>query len=76
MCVENKCAAYNFGTGLMGGDSDACTAGIQLTTNTDSSCGVKCDTGSGYAPQTGTVSCSSSANEGERNQLFVCVYVC
>ena len=36
MCVENKCAAYNFGTGLVGGDSDACTAGIQLTTNTDS----------------------------------------
>ena len=35
-CSENSCAAYSFGTGLVGGDADGCTDGDNvLNTHTN-----------------------------------------
>ena len=64
-CTESKCATYSFGAGLVAGDSDGCFAGIELTAHTDPSCTVKCDSGSGYGTQAGTIACANNANKGE-----------
>ena len=65
VCTESKCAAYSFGTGLVANETDGCSSGIQLTTNSDTSCAVKCDSTNGYVAQTGTITCSSTASEGD-----------
>ena len=61
-CVENSCAAYAFGAGVIGGDTDGCTDGISLTTSSDPSCTVKC--GVGYTGDATNVTCPSNASDG------------
>jgi len=56
---ENTCNAIDsFDSGVVGGDSDPCTTSTALTSVSDTSCNVKCDTG--YFGGTGTYQCSSS----------------
>jgi len=57
--AENNCAAYTFGTGVVSGDTDGCTADIVLSTHADNTCSVKCD--AGYVAQTGTITCAAAA---------------
>ena len=52
-----KCAAYTFATGVIGGDSNACTDGTAI--EQAKSCDVKC--GTGYVAQAGTVTCAAGA---------------
>ena len=61
-CAEHSCAAYAFGAGVIGGDTDGCTNGISLTTSSDPSCTVKC--GAGYTGDATTVTCASDAFDG------------
>ena len=50
---EITCSAIgSFGTGVVGGDSDACTTSTTLSAVSDASCAVKCDTG--YSGGSGT----------------------
>ena len=60
--VENSCAAYKFGVGVIEGYTDPCTDGISLTTSTDRSCTVKC--APGYTGDATTVTCASDAADG------------
>ena len=63
-CDENSCAQVgNLGTGVVGGDTDACTTTTVLTTSSDRTCNVKCDTNT-YVAQTATVECSATAAAG------------
>eukprot|EP01044_Picomonas_judraskeda_P016854 COSAG03_NODE_3065_length_2252_cov_1.942406_1_plen_640_part_01 len=65
-CDENSCAAIVMGTGVVADSSsgDGCTAGLQLTTTTDTSCDIKCDT-TAYVAQAGTVTCLPNAAAGD-----------
>ena len=56
-----SCAAYDFGDGVVGGDTNGCTDGIALSV--DSDCAVKCD--SGYTGDAATVTCASGASAGD-----------
>ena len=59
-CVENVCAIYSFGIGVVGaGGDDDCTATTALTTHNDPQCGVKCEPG--YAAASATLTCASDA---------------
>eukprot|EP01063_Lacrimia_lanifica_P026594 TRINITY_DN3606_c1_g1_i1.p1 TRINITY_DN3606_c1_g1~~TRINITY_DN3606_c1_g1_i1.p1 ORF type:complete len:2651 (+),score=183.99 TRINITY_DN3606_c1_g1_i1:40-7992(+) len=62
-CVENTCAAYNFPLGVVGGVTDACTDGIELTPSTDDSCTMSC--GAGWSGSADFLTCASNANNGE-----------
>ena len=62
-CTENRCSAIDLGTQLTGGDSDPCSQDLRLTTNSDTTCNVKCY--NGYEGPGGTFTCSSGANDGD-----------
>lgn len=62
-CVENLCAAYLFGTGVVPGDTNPCSDGVRLSTYTTSSCRVKCDVG--YEGEEADVICSSTSSSGD-----------
>merc|ERR1711871_1737012 len=64
-CVENTCAMYNFGPGVVGGQTDGCYDGIQLTTHTDTTCTVACDSGYSLASGSTTVTCAADATDGD-----------
>ena len=61
-CTENRCAPYNYGLGVTSGTEDPCTDGIRLSTNTDSSCNVRC--ADGYTTASLSVKCHPLAEEG------------
>jgi len=63
-CAEVVCAPYDFAstTGVIAGDEDGCTDGIQLSVFADNRCAIKCDDGAGYIPTTSTVECPMDAN--------------
>ena len=62
--LENQCAAYMLGNGVVGGDGeDGCIDGIKLTTASNPSCSVKC--GPGYLGDASTVVCSPDAASGD-----------
>eukprot|EP01043_Picozoa_sp_COSAG02_P009477 COSAG02_NODE_322_length_24779_cov_14.118233_1_plen_814_part_10 len=65
-CTENSCAAISFAPGVVPDNAagDACTAGLVLTTSSDSSCDVKCDETT-HVAQSGTVACASDASAGQ-----------
>ena len=62
-CDENSCAAYAFGVGVTGGDSDGCTDGVRLSTVSHTSCSVKCADGYGAAGSA-SVTCAADATDG------------
>ena len=66
-CNENRCAAVGaLGTGVVAdnANSDGCATDTVLTTDSDSTCEVKCDTAT-HVAQTATVECSATAAEGD-----------
>ena len=63
--ADSSCAAYFFGTGVERGDSDACTDGIQLTSQVDTSCNVKCAAGYSQTGGSTVVTCASDASNGD-----------
>merc|ERR1740121_3120540 len=72
-CTENTCSAIgSFGTGVVGGDSDACTTSTTLSAVSDASCAVKCDTG--YSGGSGTYTCSTSG--GTASTSLTCTALC
>jgi hypothetical protein len=58
-CTENQCEAISLSSQLTGGDSDPCSNGLRLSTHSDTSCNVKCNTG--YEGSGGTIQCSADA---------------
>ena len=58
----NRCAAISFGTGVVAGDTSACSDAQQLDAST--TCNVKCD--SDYSVSTDvTITCASGISEGD-----------
>jgi hypothetical protein len=64
-CAEITCAAYNFGPGVVAGDSDPCQSGVNLTVLADNTCNIKCDT-SLYQAQSTTLTCANDATSQGR----------
>eukprot|EP01064_Diplonema_japonicum_P022005 TRINITY_DN3161_c0_g1_i1.p1 TRINITY_DN3161_c0_g1~~TRINITY_DN3161_c0_g1_i1.p1 ORF type:complete len:2279 (+),score=377.70 TRINITY_DN3161_c0_g1_i1:49-6837(+) len=62
-CTENQCAAYAFPTGVIGGMGTPCVNNGQLTSTTNPTCSLQCDTG--YSGSAGTLTCASNANDGD-----------
>ena len=61
--IENLCAAYVFGVGVIGGGGDsACFRDDVLTTHTKDSCSVECDVG--YASNPTEIKCAIDAAHG------------
>eukprot|EP01060_Flectonema_neradi_P011056 TRINITY_DN18124_c0_g1_i1.p1 TRINITY_DN18124_c0_g1~~TRINITY_DN18124_c0_g1_i1.p1 ORF type:complete len:2279 (+),score=361.51 TRINITY_DN18124_c0_g1_i1:156-6992(+) len=79
-CTENMCKPFNFPDGITGGiGAGACTDGIVLGSTTQSSCDVTCLPGYRPDPATnaGTVTCSSTANNGDDPQVDItCQMTC
>ena len=62
-CTENVCGAYTLPTNVIGGDTDPCTTGIQLSPILDHECHVKCAPGFSGTPA--TISCLLNSVNGE-----------
>lgn len=62
-CAEIFCDAYVLPSNVVGGDTDPCSNAIQLSTHTDTSCNVKCQ--SGYSGTPTTISCPIDASSGQ-----------
>lgn len=62
--LENSCAPYVFGTGVVPGIEDGCTENITLTSSTNPTCSVQC--GAGYTGDATIVSCASNALRGAK----------
>eukprot|EP01059_Diplonema_ambulator_P033367 TRINITY_DN693_c0_g1_i1.p1 TRINITY_DN693_c0_g1~~TRINITY_DN693_c0_g1_i1.p1 ORF type:complete len:2265 (+),score=451.16 TRINITY_DN693_c0_g1_i1:124-6918(+) len=62
-CTENKCSAYTFPTGVIGGTGTPCVNNGQLSTTTKNSCTLQC--AAGYSGTAGTLTCASNAANGD-----------
>ena len=84
-CEENECAAITLdlvtllqessfdiiAAGVMPGEVDGCSDAQVLSTRTDTSCSVVCNTTT-HVFQEGEIVCSSSAEQGQVPSLFSC----
>ena len=79
-CVENKCGPFTFPDGITGGSvGTACTDGIELGSTVMATCAVTCMAGYRPDPATnaGTVTCSSTANNGDAAVVdLICQKTC
>ena len=64
-CLENQCAAVQFAVGVVPGITDGCSDGLVLSTHTDATCNVQCDTALGYLARNATITCAGSALNGD-----------
>ena len=62
-CSEITCDVYVLPSNVVGGDTDPCSSGIELSTHTDPSCNVKCKPGYSGTPK--TISCPIDSISGQ-----------